>query len=278
MPTQRDSRLREDERRCRRLVLLGVAESSTRTRQLTVGSAACLFLRLRRRRDLQMARSLRTRMLSRAFRLDSMSNYEVISQMRFSKRDSRAIASLIPWRETTIRGQVRTARRRYCASKEEALCVLLSRLAMPSRVEYLEYRFFRCKAAISEIFYDALECFVAWVGPMVSTFQADFLRRRAQIYSSKVAAKTGNATQHCVGFIDGTLIEIARPPSFMQRATYSGHERRPGLKWQMITTPDGMLFHIFGPFEGRRHDMHLYSESGLDSILVERLLIEGVQY
>jgi nuclease HARBI1 len=64
----------------------------------------------------------------------------------------------------------------------------------------------------------------------------------------------------------------------MQRATYSGHKRRPGLKWQMITTPDGILFHVFGPFEGRRHDMHLYSESGLDGILGDRLLIEGVQY
>jgi DDE superfamily endonuclease len=156
--------------------------------------------------------------------------------------------------------------------------VLLSRLAMSSRVEDLEYRFFRCKAAISELFYQALECFVAWAGPLVSTFQADLLRRRTQLYSSKVAAKTRNATQHCVGFIDGTLIEIARPPSFMQRATYSGHKRRPGLKWQIITTPDGILSHVFGPFEGHCHDMHLYCESSLDSILGERLLIEGVQY
>jgi DDE superfamily endonuclease len=46
----------------------------------------------------------------------------------------------------------------------------------------------------------------------------------------------------------------------------------------MITTPDGMLFHVFGPFEGRRHGMHFYFESGLDSILGERMLIEGVQY
>jgi hypothetical protein len=84
--------------------------------------------------------------------------------------------------------------------------VLLLRLAMHSRVEDLEYRFFRCKAAISENFKEALECFVEWAGPLVSTFQADLLRRRAQLYSSKVAAKTGNATQHSVGFIDETLI------------------------------------------------------------------------
>jgi hypothetical protein len=57
--------------------------------------------------------------------------------MRFTKKHMRDIASLIPWRETTILGQVPTARRLYCASKEEALCVLLARRAMPSRVEDL---------------------------------------------------------------------------------------------------------------------------------------------
>jgi hypothetical protein len=64
----------------------------------------------------------------------------------------------------------------------------------------------------------------------------------------------------------------------MQRATYSGRKRKPGLKWQVVTTPDGMLFHVFGPFERRRHDMHLYAESGLDDVLAERLLIVGAQY
>jgi nuclease HARBI1 len=64
----------------------------------------------------------------------------------------------------------------------------------------------------------------------------------------------------------------------LQKATYSGHKRRPGLKWQVITTPDGMLFHICGPYEGRRHDMHLYAESGLDDILSENNLIDGVQH
>jgi hypothetical protein len=80
----------------------------------------------------------RARMLSRVFSLDVLTNYDAIPQMRFSERYIRILASLVPWRETTILGQVRTSRRRYCASKEEPLCVLISRLAMPSRVEDLE--------------------------------------------------------------------------------------------------------------------------------------------
>jgi nuclease HARBI1 len=63
----------------------------------------------------------------------------------------------------------------------------------------------------------------------------------------------------------------------MQMAMHSGHKKRPGLKWQVVTTPDGMLFHVFGPLKGRRHDMDLYAESGFEDVLAEGLLIEGAQ-
>jgi nuclease HARBI1 len=207
-----------------------------------------------------------------------MSAYDAVSQMRFCKRDISYLASSIPRMEVTTLGQIRTARRRYIASKEEALCILLSRLTMPTRVEDLEQRFFRSKAAIKKKSYETLECFLRWKSLLVSEFQSDFLLSRAHLYAQKVAEKSRNATPHCVGFIDGTLIEIARPPGLIQRATYSGHKRRPGLKWQAVTTPDGLLFHVCGPFEGRRHDMHFYAQSGIDDVLGQLLLIDGVQH
>jgi hypothetical protein len=207
---------------------------------------------LRRRQELRRVRSLHVKMLSRTFNLAHISSYAVVSQMRFSKRDISTLASRMPWRETTALRQVRTARRRYAASPEEAIAILLSRLSMPCRVEDLEQRFYRSKAAINEIFYATLECFIKWASPLVSAFQGDCLQSRAQMYARKIAAKSRNATQKCVGFIDGTLVEIARLSGLMQMATYSGHKRKPGLKWQVVSTPDGMLFHVFGPFEGRR--------------------------
>jgi nuclease HARBI1 len=156
------------------------------------------------------------------------------------------------------------------------MAILLSRLSMPSRVVDLEQRFCRAKGAINEISYETLECFIKWASPLVLEFQGNYLRSRAQQYARKLAAKSRNATQLCLEFIDGTLIEIARLPDLMQRATYSGHKKRPGLKWQVVTTPDGMLFHVFGPFEGR--DMQVYAESGLDDVLGDSLLIGGIQY
>lgn len=43
-------------------------------------------------------------------------------------------------------------------------------------------------------------------------------------------------------------------------------------------TPDGLIFYLYGPIEGRRHDMTLYHESGLDAILASDLLIQGQRY
>jgi nuclease HARBI1 len=214
-------------------------------------------------------------MLSKTFHLDGMTNYGDISQLLFTKKHIRDIASFIPWRETTALGHVRTARRCYCASKEEALCLLLERLALPSRVEDLEKRCFRSKAAITEIFYEALECFLLWAGPLVSTFQADFLQTRAEYYSSKISENLrmqrsialGSSTELSLRSLDRVAFGKERPIADTR-----------DLKWQVITTPDGMLFHIFGPYEGRRHDMHLYAEPGLDDILSKNILIDGVKH
>jgi nuclease HARBI1 len=42
--------------------------------------------------------------------------------------------------------------------------------------------------------------------------------------------------------------------------------------------PDGFILHVFGPVEGRRHDMTLYRESGIDSVLQPSMNIDGAQY
>jgi hypothetical protein len=197
-------------------------------------SATCFFYYRRRRREIKRFKALRKALLSKRFSLDDMEAYDVVSQLRFSKQDIRRIASAINWREVTVLGEVRTKRRRYIASKVEAICVLLSRLAMHMRNEDLETRLFRRKSAINEIFYEALDCFLTWDGRLISDCQSNFVRKRGQLYAVCIAAKSKYATQSCIGFIDGTLIEIAPNSGTLQRAAYSGHKRRHGLKLQAI--------------------------------------------
>jgi DDE superfamily endonuclease len=50
------------------------------------------------------------------------------------------------------------------------------------------------------------------------------------------------------------------------------------VKFQAITAPDGLIFHIFGPVEGTRHDMTLYRESNIYVVLQASMNINGMQY
>jgi hypothetical protein len=72
----------------------------------------------------------------------------------------------------------------------------------------------------------------------------------------------------CIGFIDGTVRPMCRP-SYFQRLTYNGHKRVHALKFQSVTTPDGLIVDMYGPIEGRRHDVFLLNESGLRGRLQE---------
>lgn len=68
------------------------------------------------------------------------------------------------------------------------------------------------------------------------------------------------------GFIDGTVRKIARPTKY-QQSVYNGWKRMHALKYHGVVTPDGIVIHLFGPIEGRRHDRHLWNESGLYNYL-----------
>jgi nuclease HARBI1 len=234
----------------------------------------------RRRRKVRRALASRRKMLSRTFSFESLTPYKAVSRMRFEKRHIAEIARRIRWKRVTGIGQMQTGRRRYTASCTEATCILLWRLAMPSRVEDLEEHFYRSASSICELFYEALECLLSTFGSLLHDFNAiaPLLRARSGTYARAIAERAGNATQRCVGFIDGTVIEIAKPSGLAQRATYSGHKRRHALKWQAITGPDGIILNLFGPVEGRRHDMHLFHASSVEEMLAEYLIVEGQQY
>ena len=72
----------------------------------------------------------------------------------------------------------------------------------------------------------------------------------------------GSPLETVWGFIDGTVRAICRP-SVHQKVAYNGHKRVHALKYQSVTTPDGLIVDLFGPVEGRRHDMFLLKQSNL---------------
>lgn len=77
--------------------------------------------------------------------------------------------------------------------------------------------------------------------------------------------KTGRL-RHCAGFIDRTVIGNTRPSGEMEQGVvHNGRERKHSLKYQILTSPDGLFLNYCGPIEGRRNDCTPYVRSGLES-------------
>lgn len=72
----------------------------------------------------------------------------------------------------------------------------------------------------------------------------------------------GAALDFCWGFIDGTVRPVCRPGQ-NQRVLYNGHKRIHTIKFQSVVIPNGLISHLFGPVEGKRHDSAMLAQSGL---------------
>ena len=75
---------------------------------------------------------------------------------------------------------------------------------------------------------------------------------------------TNYALTNCWGFVDGTVRPVCRP-THRQKVMYNGHGHKcvHALKFQSVVAANGMIAHLFGPIEGRRHDSFMLRQSGL---------------
>ena len=112
--------------------------------------------------------------------------------------------------------------------------------------------------AMSEVFYEVIEKLVIGNSEVLETFNGPLMQNWADMYSCAIKER-GAPLENCVGFIDCTRIEMARPGgrAVLQRCTYSVQKRVHCLIYQTITTPDGLMFYLYGAEVGSCHDMTL---------------------
>lgn len=101
-----------------------------------------------------------------------------------------------------------------------------------------------------------------------------FLSYRLKMYADALNTLSG-ALSDCVGFIDVTNINDARPGlNKMQCVAYSWHKRKHSIKFQGVNAPDGLFIHISVPLEGLRNYWALcvaiVLDEKLDTALVEK--------
>ncbi|KXS14944.1 hypothetical protein M427DRAFT_99243, partial [Gonapodya prolifera JEL478] len=84
-------------------------------------------------------------------------------------------------------------------------------------------------------------------------------------FADAVAAK-GAGYVDCFGFVDRTMHAICHPTRD-QHISYNGWKRFHAVKFQGATSPDGIIWHLSGPYGGQWHDLRIFCNSPLYDIL-----------
>jgi hypothetical protein len=136
---------------------------------------------------------------------------------------------------------------RYKVRSIEAIAMVCNRLAFPSRLCTMETLFGRHHTSISRI---TTFMFVLLERKFreILYLDVDRVKARLQVFSDSIKNQ-GAPLDKCWGFVDGTARYVCRP-SRHQRALYSGYYRSHCLKYHAVTTPDGLITHLYGPVAG----------------------------
>ncbi|GAV09950.1 hypothetical protein RvY_19429 [Ramazzottius varieornatus] len=190
------------------------------------------------------------------FDLDTISNQVCLEDFRFSK------SQLFLLQHALEIPDIMYTDSHHIIPGMEALCLLLKRLAFPNRLCDLEKIFGRNRTVLSRCFNHTLKyVHDKFCGrletPVQPWIDADTLELWAQAVSRK-----GSPYDRCVGFIDGTNIEICRPSDYAtQKICYTGYKKEHDLKYTGVMAPCGIMFIMCGPEPGSFHDAKLLYRS-----------------
>jgi hypothetical protein len=156
----------------------------------------------------------------------------------------------------------------------EALLMLVFRLHRPVTMLQIAEKFGVSESAPSATTNEVAHWLERTFAPLLEWDAVRLSQEKLLEFADAVFALVGDvcpAMNNIAGFIDGTLVECARPKGWLeQQALYSGHKRRHGIKFQAVSAPDGTIVHLGGPLAGKRHDMTLFAECRTAELLRAR--------
>lgn len=159
---------------------------------------------------------------------------------------------------------IHRCRTRYLTSGLEMLQIVLLRLAYPTKWSIAVQFFGRSQSALCSIYYEAMEFIMPRISPLLFWDMARLTPATLQVYADSISRCC--PLRSCFGFIDGTI----RQSTLMDgcnEALFNGHKWMHGIKYQVITAPDGLIIHAYGPIEGRSHDSRVLTQSAIVPLL-----------
>ena len=228
-----------------------------------------LLLVLALEEDVELTNYKFNQVIGQRLRLEELDDEKCLPRFRFTKAELKDLHRRFRLPEKM------TAPCRTTWTGMEGLLVVLRRLCYPNRLGDLCEEFGRSKPVLSMIFNITLIWIHnVWGDLLTNPFdKAFFTQARLESYAAAIARRT-RVDLKVISFIDGTVRPICRP-SQHQRLCYNGHKRVHALKYQCVTVADGLIFHMYGPIEGRRHDSGVLAESGLLQQLQQHMEVPG---
>ena len=217
-----------------------------------------LLLELHAEKKQALALAARARSERLPFSVEHVSPGQATQLFRFSKDDLEPLRRLLKLPEVMRSGN------RTTWTGLEGLCLVLRRLSYPSRLVDLEEVFGRGQSEGSIIANETIGVIFNRWGRLLTDLSQ---HTQHWLTVDKLEELCSAVRSMCPldnvwAFIDGTCRPICRR-QYHQRLWYSGYKRRHVMKFQSLMTPCGIIRHLFGPFEGRRHDSAMLEASGL---------------
>jgi hypothetical protein len=188
---------------------------------------------------------------ARPIRIADLDESKCILDFRFRQAELQEIAdSLWPKMSLVLDGDHNgiSCENKYTCPYETGLLLVLFRLSRPRRIRPdTESYFCMRKSKISAIISTFINALYDVALPYLS--DPSIFQHRFELYVRLIHEKCHLRGVGAWGFIDGTLRKTCRPSRF-QRLVYSGHKRCHGIKFQSVTTPDGLIALLFGPING----------------------------
>ena len=206
------------------------------------------------------------------FDLDSLPDEDCRSMFRFEKDDIATLRTCLGVPRSFV------AKNGTRVDGIEALCILLRRLSYPNRLHDLVNVFGRPAYELSYIFNGLVDFVYYEHSHLLTNLNQTWLQENDLRTFATAISNAGSPLNDCWGFIDGTVRPICRPGE-NQRLVFNGHKRIHGIKFQSVSTPNGMIANLYGPMEGKRHDAGMLRESGLmDQLEQYMTMADGTIY
>ncbi|OQR89038.1 hypothetical protein ACHHYP_06510 [Achlya hypogyna] len=158
----------------------------------------------------------------RRFNFERQSDKLCEFNFRFRKSEIHDLFRLFQLPERVI------TKNRYSAPAIEALCILLHRLAWPTRLGAMVPMFGRSREAICGLYIAVLDHVHYRFGYLLD-WDAQRLDGAWMAACAAAIHEQGAPLNTCIGFIDGTVRGICRPSHGVQKAAYNGHKEKSTL-------------------------------------------------